>query len=211
MELSRRRQRILRAILPQVVPSTYGSKAFRRIDSGWKPGAGYTTCGGLPAFVARQLGLDAAAEKTGIGIGGLAGMRNAGIEMKAWVHNGVRARQASPSGPARPKPGDFYLLCSGSLQRHEEGCNCISPTKPEDYHKYRGAKVEHVGVILSAEGTLWKTADAGQGSSQAQQALYVFRQFHAVTQQITGETDRLGKPMRRLCGWLDVDRFPFRL
>ncbi len=207
MELSRRRQRILTAILPQVVPSTYGSQAFKRIDANWKPGAGYTTCGGLPAFVARQLGLDAAAEKTGIGIGGLAGMRNAGITTKSWVHNGARERR---SGEFRPKPGDFYLLCSGDPARHEAGCNCISPTRPEDYHKWRGAQVEHVGVIVSAEGNLWKTADAGQGGPQAQQALYVFRQYNRITQQITGESDKLGKPMRRLCGWLDVDRFPFR-
>ena len=204
MELSQRRQKILRAILPQVVPSTSGSKAFRRIDANWRPGAGYTTCGGLPAFVARQLELDAAAEKSGIGVGGLAGMRNAGIAMKAWVHNGARFR------PPRPKPGDFYLLCSGAQTRHEAGCNCIAPTKPEDYHKWWDAKVEHVGVIVSVEGTLWKTADAGQGGSQVQQALYVFRQFNVNTQQITGESDRLGRPMRRLCGWLDVDRFPFR-
>lgn len=210
MELSRRRQKILQIILPQVVPSAYGSKAFKRIDAGWAPGAGYTTCGGLPAFVARQLGLDAAGEKTGIGIGGLAGMRNAGIVTKSWVHNGTAERRNAGAAAMRPKPGDFYLLCSGDSGRHESGCNCISPVRPEDYHKWRGAKVEHVGVIVSAEGQFWKTADAGQGGSQQQMALYVYRQFHPVTQQITGESDKYGKPMRRLCGWLDVDRFPFR-
>lgn len=208
MDLSARRRRILTIILPQVVPSAYGSAAFKRVDANWKPGAGYTTCGGLPAFVARSLAYDDEVKKTGIGIGGLVGMRNAGIATGSWVHNGQMERRRAGPGGLRPRPGDFYLLCSGSIDRHERGCNCMAPVKPEDAHKYKGAAIEHVGVIVSTEGQLWKTADAGQGGS-VQKALYVSRQYHPQTHQVTGESDRFGKPMRRLCGWIDVDRFPF--
>jgi hypothetical protein len=213
MDLSRRRRRILDAIVPSVVPSASGTPTFRKIDASWAPNAGYTTCGGLPAYVSGRLGLLPAGLATRINTGGgLAGMRNAGIATGSWVHNGAmdRRRAVMAGGqPARPKPGDFYLLCSGSQQRHETGCNCIAPVKPEDADKYKGATIEHVGIVVSAEGTLWRTADAGQGNQQVQLALYVWRQFNPMTQQITGESDKFGKPMRRLCGWIDVDRFPF--
>jgi hypothetical protein len=56
-DLSPRRRRILMQIVPSVVPSHYGQPAFRQIDAGWTPGAGYTTCGGLPALVATRLGV----------------------------------------------------------------------------------------------------------------------------------------------------------
>lgn len=213
MTLSRRRRRILDAIVPSVVPSASGTPTFRKIDASWVPNAGYTTCGGLPAYVAGRLGLLPAGAATRIDTGaGLAGMRNAGIATGSWVHNGTaeRRRAIMAGRPVpRPRPGDFYLLCSGSAERHEAGCNCIAPVKPEEAKNYRGATVEHVGIIVSAEENLWRTADAGQGNQQVQFARYVWRQFNPATQQITGESDKFGKPMRRLCGWIDVDRFPF--
>src|ERR1700754_1993958 len=66
VELTDRRSRILHSIVPQVVPSTYGEAKFKRIDSTWMPGSGYTTCGGLPAFVAGQLGLSDEVRREGI-------------------------------------------------------------------------------------------------------------------------------------------------
>lgn len=203
MTLSARRKKILQVILPAVVPSRYGSAAFRRIDAGWAPGKAHTTCGGLPALVARELGLAPEVKKEGLGIGGLAGMRSAAVMRRAWRHNAMK-----PGSSERPKPGDFYLLCSGP--RHDLGCNCVAPTDPEKSYLYKGAKVEHVGIIVDATGTLWKTADAGQGNSAVtQEALYVMRNFNPFTGFMTGEANRLGKPMRRLCGWLDVDAYPF--
>lgn len=203
MTLSARRRRILEIILPAVVPSRYGSAAFKRIDANWAPGKAYTTCGGLPALVARELGMAPDVKKEGLGIGGLAGMRDAAIKRKAWRHN-----EMTPNAAARPKPGDFYVLCSGP--RHDPGCNCVSPSDPAKSYLYKGAKVEHVGIIVDASTNLWKTADAGQGNSTVtQEALYVMRNFNPFTNLMTGEANRQGKPMRRLCGWLDVDAYPF--
>ncbi len=200
--LSVRRERTLRRIVPTVVPSVYGSKAFRSIDANWEPGKGYTTCGGLPAYVAQQLGVTLAQRKQGIGSYGLAGLRNAGIINRAWVHVSTRDRTLQHR---RPRPGDFYMLCSGG--KHEYGCCRIAP--PDGSNKpYLGAKVEHVGVIVDAETALWKTADAGQGYP-IQEAKYVLRHFNSATGEMTGEQNRQGRPMRRLCGWLDLDAFPF--
>lgn len=204
MELSPRRQRILRAILPQVVPSHSGTKTFNRIDAGWTPGSGYTTCGGLPAFVAQQLGVTLAMRKIGVGAPGLISMRNGAMHYGAWTHHDPRR-----APDRRPRPGDFYLLCSGS--KHHAGCNHLFV----EGKAYRGADIEHVGVIVDASRDVWITADAGQGDSTMQKALYVRRQYQTSTGLITGEVrpDRKKpgafRPMRRLCGWMDVDQIPF--
>jgi len=209
--LSPRRQRILAQILPQVVPSAYGDVAFKQIDGRWKPGAGYTTCGGLPCFVAQQLGVTARMKDEGMGAYGLTGMRNAAIRRGCWVHTGRSLRNpggfACGAGP-RPKPGDLYLLCSGG--GHDFGCCTLQKVKDTDpWPRVRGATVEHVGVIVDTSGTLWTTADAGQSKGTAQAALYVQRHYNPATGYLTGEQAVNGRPLRRLCGWVDVDAYPF--
>lgn len=207
--LSARRRHVLGIIVPQVVPSTYGDAKFKRIDSKWKPGAGYTTCGGLPSHVANQLGVTEKCKAQGILGSGLTSMRDCAIMQNAWVHNDLArffANDAITGGTAnRPKPGDLYMLCSGEDSAHKTNCVCLS-TKT----KGRLAAVEHVGVIVSARGTLWKTADAGQNNGPVQCARYCDRTFNPATGWLTGESDgKGGKPMRRLCGWLDIDKYPF--
>jgi len=158
-----------------VVPSTYGSAAFSEIDGAYKPGAGYTTCGGLPALVAQQLGVTLDQRKQGMGGYGLTGVRNAAIRNRCWVHAGHSpgnsAVTSAPPGTA-PKPGDIYILCSGS--GHELGCCTIQREAESDPFPARlGAQVEHIGIIVDPGcGPLWVTADAGQGSS-IQYAAYV--------------------------------------
>ena len=210
-QLSARRRRILTQILPAVVPSTYGDKRFGEIDSNWTPGCGYTTCGGLPAYVSNHIGQNPSHKKRGYGLGGLIGMRNAALRFGAWVHHDPAATQASIArgeAPKLPRPGDYYLLCSG--RGHNTGCNHIAPTSQKMAWRYKGATIEHVGVIVEAKGELWRTADAGQGYSKVtQQALYMFRRFNAATGRMTGEVGGKGRPMRRLCGWVNIDAFPF--
>ena len=70
MDLSTRRRRILDRIVPTVVPSVSGTATFSKIDARWVPNAGYTTCGGLPAYVAGMLGLTAEGAATRINTGG---------------------------------------------------------------------------------------------------------------------------------------------
>ena len=210
--MASRRDTILDHIIKEVVPSYYPDAKFKRIDANWKPGAGYTTCGALPTFVAKALKVRPENEKDGLLDYGLASMRNAGIRAGAWIHHDMTLRKlAAGMGMSEqmrlPKPGDFYMLCSGD--RHDAGCNHIAPVKKEELHKYRGGTIEHVGIIVSTNGTTWKTADAGQSNGNLQCALYVDRTFDPVTGFMTGEQNRQGKPMRRLCGWLDVDAYPF--
>ena len=210
-DLSPRRRRIICEILPAVVPSTYGSARFREIDANYKPGAGYTPCGGLPALVARHLGVTLQQRKEGMGGYGLVGLRNGAIRRGAWVHAGDcpgNAAVASAPLGTRPKPGDLYVLCSGS--GHAFGCCTLQrETKEDPMPRHLGAAVEHVGVIVDADNeALWITADAGQGAG-VQYADYVLRQYDGTTGFMTGEASRAGKPMRRLCGWVDVDRYPF--
>lgn len=208
-DLSPRRQRILGELLPQVVPSSYPSAAFKEIDSKWEPGAGYTTCGGLVGYVANALGVTRQMRQEGMGAWGLTGMRNAAIMRGCWVHASDACGLepgVTPSNGGRPQPGDFYMLCSGA--GHDYGCCCIQ----DDHTPVRkhGANVDHVGVIVDTGcECLWITADAGQSEGTAQAAQYVVRQFNADTGYMTGEASREGKPMRRLCGWVDIDRYPF--
>lgn len=209
-QLNARRRYVLDVIVPQVVPSSYGDAKFKLIDANWAPGKGYTTCGGLPAHVTNQLGVTKKQIAQGIVGSGLSSLRDAAIMQNAWFHHDLQLRWFAnnmniESSAKRPKPGDLYMLCSGEESAHKINCNCLST-------KMKGtpAKVEHVGVIISSEGTLWKTADAGQPNGNVQCARYCDRTFNPTTGWLTGESDgKGGKPMRRLCGWLDIDKYPF--
>jgi hypothetical protein len=151
-------------------------------------------------------------------------MRNAALTANAWRHH-------LPGSDSRPQPGDFYMLCTGGAS-HATGCNCVFtlPSRSETaaiyrefkndaakiqdalqkrYHRhYKGAKIEHVGIIKSAEGGIWITADTGQGAGQ--ECKEVQRSWDATTGMLRGELDGVGgRPMRFLCGWLDVESYPF--
>lgn len=86
------------------------------------------------------------------------------------------ARTWIPFAGGRPLPGDIYVLHQFS-----------DPTK-----------FQHVGVIVSAEGSTWTTADGGQGNGH--QSGFIERKFHA-DGQIDGEFGNKA----RLRGWVDLD------
>ena len=92
-------------------------------------------------------------------------------------------RQHSPARPCwvpfagnRPMPGDIYIL-----SRHD-----------------RPAEFQNVGVIISADGSEWLTADGGQGNGW--QSGLIRRQFQG-DGTITGEFGNKA----RLKGWADLD------
>jgi peptidoglycan hydrolase-like protein with peptidoglycan-binding domain len=76
----------------------------------------------------------------------------------------------------RPLPGDIYLLSKFD----------------------RPAEFQHVGVIVSADGSDWMTADAGQGNGW--QSGFVKRRF-----QPSGQIDGEFGNTARLKGWVDLD------
>ncbi len=89
------------------------------------------------------------------------------------------------TGENRPMPGDIYML----LDSQERGA-------------------AHVGVIQSAKGCEWVTADMGQGGGGWDGKKNTKRGFNPATIRLSGEALQ-GGGYRRLAGWLDVDRYPF--
>lgn len=86
-----------------------------------------------------------------------------------------------PGGARRPRPGDLYAT------QDDQGV------------------IVHVGVIVSANGTHWQTADAGQGArGTGQRADYVPRTYDPQAMTLTGPQGQT----RRLAGWYDVDKAP---
>lgn len=177
--LSKRRQKLLTAILPRVIPSKYPEVKFKSII-GWANLdnlASYSTCGNLMGYVGIMLGVKARAW------GGVEGLRTTAKKADAWVDAG------SPCGPAEPKipvPGDLYGLCE-------------TP----------GGVLKHVGVIVDPTGNQWVTADAGQapGGKGADYVVRAFdRKAGTLTGEVSYQGTRNPRP---IAGWLDLDAYPF--
>lgn len=81
-------------------------------------------------------------------------------------------------GDKRPKPGDLFGIDSAARNL-----------------------IVHVGVIVSATGEAWRTADAGQGSPMLQQAAYVDRKYDASAVTLGGPAGA-----RPLAGWIDIEK-----
>lgn len=81
-------------------------------------------------------------------------------------------------GFERPSPGDFYAIGNAS------------------------GGVDHVGVIVSASGGTWRTADAGQGTHANQAAAYNDRPYDASAVTIGGPVGP-----RPLAGWMNVQKY----
>jgi hypothetical protein len=156
-----------------------------------------TSCGSLPQFVSAFLGADPLknGKRTGLqayeaymakrSLSGTKAIRDKGVKYGAWVEADLIKR---------PKPGDIY----GLLDRDEKG----QPRrdKKNDY-------IGHVGVILDASGSVWSTADLGQGDGF--EAKYdVKRPYKADVGELYGEVRQGGiSPYRVVAGWLDIDKY----
>lgn len=148
---------------------------------------GATGCGGFPGWMIGQLGAEKFyADKVTVGAGtqwaAKVGLTSPTI---AWEQMGLAIEKAlglpkgtiwKPFSPqTRPLPGDIYLL------------------------KKPSGEFRHVGVIANSSGTLWRTADGGQGLGYA----VGFRQrtFEPGTGLLEGED----KQPAFLKGWVDLE------
>jgi peptidoglycan hydrolase-like protein with peptidoglycan-binding domain len=165
---------ICREILPPPGTLTQGVKP---------PGATHTACGELPGRVFLRVPVIPPG-KPGAFKAKLAGGATVHLTdpITQWenfaksVDAEHSARTWVPFAGNRPLPGDIYVL-----------------------HKFDNpAMFQHVGIIVSADGSDWMTADAGQGNGF--QSGFVRRRFQP-SGQIDGEFGN--KAMLR--GWVDLD------
>ncbi len=187
--LSPVRRRVLKELLPMVMPSAEGSAKFDHLmthaacNAARAAKPGFTTCGALPGFIFSRLGLH------GLANYGLAGVKEAAEQHGCWANNSELHRvmyQSAHHKARRPLPGDVFI--QGSLASD--------------------AEILHIGVIVNPTGDVWWTADAGQGERTAQCALYLQRTYKADTREL-GSFHWRGRPSgksRRLIGWVDLDR-----
>ncbi len=221
--LSERRRKVLFEILPKVLGGNYkngagGDAKWLELGAGYDPSAEITrdaaavknapagsqpklgphttTCGALPGYVAKSLGVPANLRKDGIASCGLNSVRDAARKQHAWTANSplLQAMAASAGqGSTRPRPGDIYALC-------------------ETHHP--DSILVHIGIIvspgISSSDINWWTADSGQGAWPSQECRLVQRQHEGGTCMMTGEsTTGQVRNKRMLAGWVDIDAYPF--
>ncbi|WP_031497036.1 hypothetical protein [Bryobacter aggregatus] len=150
------------------------------------PGARGTGCGEFPGRVMRRMPVLGPPQRGAfeIAVPGL-GKLYLTSPMTQWEefakavdqkYNPAKRIWVPFSGSNRPKTGDIYTLTNFENQ----------------------AKFQHVGMIISAEGNSWVTADGGQGNGW--QSGFVRRKFYA-TGQIDGEFGNKAW----MKGWVDLD------
>lgn len=171
------RQRVLgicQSLLPPRGTLTQGQK---------RAGASGTGCGELPGRVFARVPVIPPGQKGAFKLM-VPGAGNCYLTspMTAWeqfakaVDREFSVRTWVPFAGIRPLPGDIYVL--GKFEN--------------------SAAFQHVGIIVSAQGNEWITADGGQGNGW--QSGFVERQFHS-NGQIDGEFGN--KAMLR--GWVNLD------
>lgn len=188
--LSAFRTRAIKEIIPMVVPSMVGDAKFslfqskEKVEQRLKENPNFTTCGALPAWYFEKLGLHKSLSSYG-----LSSVRDDAIRLGCWRANDhfhAMLYEQTYGVKRRPLPGDVYIL-SGKESEKE---------------------ITHIGIIINSSGNRWWTADAGQGEKTLQQAWYVPRSYKEDTRQLDGETysNDPKRPMRRIIGWVDIER-----
>jgi hypothetical protein len=149
-----------------------------------EPGAKGTGCGEFPGRVMRRIPVAGQPNAFSIDVPG-AGKLYLTSPTTHWEqlaqaidqkYQPAKKTWVEFNGANRPKTGDIYLL-----------------SKFEDKSQF-----QHVGMIISAEGSEWLTADGGQGNGW--QSGFITRKFYA-TGQIDGEFGNKAW----LKGWVDLD------
>jgi hypothetical protein len=165
---------ICRQLLPPPGMLTLGSKPS---------GAKGTACGELPGRVFTRVPVIPPGQPgafkvklTGVGTVFLTSPITQWENFARQVDADHSARTWVPFAGNRPLPGDIYVL-----------------------HKLENPGMfQHVGIIVSAQGADWMTADAGQGNGF--QSGFMKRRFQA-SGQIDGESGNQAV----LRGWVDLD------
>ena len=205
------RRRAVLAWLDEVVPSKYPEAKFMAIvGANYDPDdpalpEGFTTCGALPCYIGKKLGIT---KPYCLTQGGLEQMRINGRALKAWIE---------PNGTNRPKPGDLYgqgtdiLIHVGVFRRIldikallADAQKALAGEKQDWKRKILAQQVREIEQWI-AEGfrEVWETADTGQGDRKAQEARIVLRPYDPKTNTTLGVSGR-----RTIAGWFDIDKAP---
>jgi hypothetical protein len=157
-----------------------------------KDAAGNTGCGGFPGWMIRELGREKfIKDEVVVGKGSKWETKvNVASDTIAWKQMALAIEKkrgwppetlwkAYASGK-RPLPGDIYVL-KGYVPR------------------MNGIGFRHVGVIVDASGSTWKTADGGQGLGYA--VGFNLRPLEADSGKIKGEDQHPAS----VDGWVDLE------
>lgn len=180
IELSSRRIQSL-AFVAEVVPSKYGDDRFSKLAPGFN--ATHNAAGELvltSGSIVLPKGMTTCGYLpcyVGKRFGDPRGITQCGLE-QARKNAIAEGSWVKAGGDARPKPGDIFLVVD------------------------RNDVPLHVGIYIgmNADGT-WRTADAGQGSHEAQEAKYLSRTYDPANVTLSS----LAGP-RKLAGWVDLDK-----
>jgi hypothetical protein len=181
--LSDTRNKIINLFLPQVIPSIEGEAKFDRLmthDQCVQQRAilpNFTTCGSLPGWLFKQIGLPRLANY------GLKGVMDAAVDIGCWVENPVVVN-GDYTSDLLPLPGDVFLMCSRNIK-----------------------EILHIGVIVNPYSDQWWIAEAGQGTREVQQALWDPHTYDPANGflDMVVPSYAAKKPHRYLLGWVDID------
>jgi len=182
--LSRRREQVLQ-ILHDLIPCAYPDAKYKAFSPGFQPESQewrqrITDAGANPDTYSECGRLPGYILEQ---LHATGGGSKSGLE-QLRVHGRAVGAWVEPGQGRRPRAGDLYAVSTD-----------------------KGGIITHVGVIVSADGDTWQTADAGQGTRINQAVAFVNRAYDD-DRGTLGPPDGMTAPPRYLTGWLDIDREP---
>jgi hypothetical protein len=184
-----------------------------------------TNCGGLPGYVTERVGgaIPADAQKLTFKDGyGNYSLTAPMTGWEKWAKKLDEVRHAKPGSDAacwrpfslkerpdeRPLPGDIYVLY-GYVTIKDPSTRQPDGSYTQFNGQFRYVQVygfAHVGIIIDASGTRWKTADCGQGSGY--DGCYQWRAYDDKKGKVTldngkKQSDSGSKDLR---GWVDIEK-----
>ncbi len=226
-----RRLRIAHEILPEVVPSSFfgekkddgtwnihADEEFKRVKGGnpieeyqifkAKTNNTLTTCGSLPPYAIRQIGIDNSPINGLIGV--IWAASDAKIVPSAWVDFSGFEKAIAESEKKPPSAGvsipRTVRTVSPDIKTPQAGDIYITA---QPVGNGASMYIAHVGVCVAVEkdGTKWYSGDFGQGSPAQGYQTGKFL-IHDSSSKSRFENKQ---PKSGVHGWLDLDAYPFAI